>query len=301
MDHLIIIKWINDQVSDEEVAVFKTKIYELFPSWANKKIGVIQHPHYPNQYLIILDQLTEYIVGTVTNDEIRYEIKEGSYRDVFPNPLQVDQSFTKTLSNGKTIYLVFGKITGLHFLHWECCNAENTGSTYNDVIYKSEEEWQQSIELVKSKPEFHVYPKESVWGMLRYLFAADDMIDYRYEKWFLGEWKNYENLGLKSVQSFVQPSKWMMSFGELQTIEPFSDDELFTYKDFMNVIHFAPNVGFYCDHCRKYIPTQETYFAKTNRLLNLCKVCFETKVHNFEEEFETIRENNGLMNEIALL
>ena len=292
----IVLKWLENTVTDEEVSILKQKMYEIEPKWTGRPVGVICYPNETHQYIIFTEELKEYIV--YDTKEMQMNVVQGSYHAIFPDPTQILQSFVKQQYKG-SLYVIFGKITGLPFIHWEYKGNDDIGSIMNDCICKSEKDWTYCLEFVKSNNSFHsLLDKELEKDLLKYSFAADDIIDYRYAHWFLGKYDEYEKLGLNSIKQFDQQSLWMSNFGETVTIEPYTDSELLNYEDFVQIMTYAPHIGWYCDHCRKYILTQDAYFAKTNVNLNLCNICVDSKAHSFEEEFETISENSDIVRRI---
>lgn len=299
-----IINWKNNDITDEEVNILKTKVYELIPESKGNKICVI-NPNLSslnNPYFIITEISNKFIYCTIDNKDINFEVREGSYKDLIPNYLDVHQSFVKNLSIGK-LYLIFGKITGLHFLYWKFIpNNPNNCHQYSDRIFRNEENWLTAFNSIKINSSFEILSDhEKETEILKYCFAGDDIIEYRWAQWYKGKWVDYDKLGIKSVETHTQNSQWTSTFGELETIEPYDEEDLMTYDDFVNLIKFVPFHRFNCDHCRDQMDTNKTYFSKTNVELNLCKVCYDSKAHNFTDEFECINENNDIIEKVLAL
>jgi len=307
-----IINWNNDDITNEEVNILKAKVYELIPESKGKKICVINPnlSNLNNPYFIITEISNKFIYCTLNNKNISFDVREGSYKDLIPKYFDIKYSFVKNISCG-ILYLIFGKITGLHFLHWSFIPNNSTNwSQYGDQIFHNEDDWSKAVQFIKKNQSFEILSdSEKISKIIKYSFASDDIINYRKNQWYKGKWVDYDKLGIKSLETNTQYSQLTLTSGKLETIDPsdeedlmsFDEEDLMSYDDFINVIQYCPFHRFICDHCRMKIDTNKTYFAKTNIEKNLCKVCYDSKAHNFTDEFECVSENNDIIDKVLAL
>jgi len=171
-----------------------------------------------------------------------------------PDPLNIYKSYVKYFPEKKIyLYLVFGKITGLHFLYWQCAHENDGYCNYSEHIYRTEEDLNQSITLLESNDKFKPYDNLLAKSLMKYSFAYNDKIDYRWQQWYLGEWINYDKLGIASDCSHIQYSQWFNNLGKEENIDKFDPCELITIEYVVNLIEYFPHYHFTCDNCKDYI------------------------------------------------
>ena len=294
MNYSEIFKNWNGDITDESVNMVKRKVYELLPQWDGNKICVIPHKN-KNEYLISNNKYSdEYTVVFNTHTSL-FHVENKFFQKLLPDSFTIYKSFVniKTNNSSTCIHMIFGRITGFHYLYCGYLTNDNSCTTFHEWIYNSEKEWNSSIDLIELNNNFKVLNETLAKEIMEYAFCGFDKLDERHNEWYYnGKWKEYTELGINSDCEFDHVSGWSNSFGEIQKINKYTMDELFSLNKFICVLKYYPYHIFECDNCCDNMFTDKTYFCKNNVILNLCKDCYDKNEHKFmDEKFELINDN----------
>ena len=226
-------KWINNTITNDEVAIFKQKVYSLLPDWIDEKINVINAPDDINY--IIITQNGKNCIWLYNNNV--FEVKNESHIEFLPSCFVIEESYTTTVK-GYTITIAFAKYTGLAFLH---CKVTLDGRPNDDLWVDNEAFFKSNDCYNKSK----IYMNQlSSWSKttnnyddnIEHAFITDDKFYMRYNDWYdHNKYKEYEKLGIESDYSTTLESQWVNS-DEDTIIEKFDADELISFDDFTKLV-----------------------------------------------------------------
>jgi hypothetical protein len=211
-------KWVNNTITNEEVAIFKQKVYSLIPEWINDKINVIDAPDDINYIIITDDTHKQNCLWLYENDV--FDIKNKSHIEYLPSNFVIDECYTTKIIDN-TITISFAKITGLAFLY--CKIKPDVSDKYvsfsNEMFFKSND----------------CYEKSKNYDDMKYNFT-DDKFEIRYNDWYYNnKYKEYQKLGIESDYSTTIESQWVHDKNDT-IIEKFNVNELISYDDFINLV-----------------------------------------------------------------
>jgi hypothetical protein len=241
------------------------------------------------EYIIANNNCLNYsiIYNTNTNS---FTIKNIYYVYMLPDSTYIHKSFVIKENDVNISHVTFGRITGLHFVHI-LTKYTSTSISY-EFIYDSEDSWNKSIELIESTEIYEIYDNALANDMCSYIFCGDDKIDERRNYWYLGKWKEYTELGIKSDFDSVQASTWVKTFGIKYNIEKYEKYELLCFDEFKDIIQYYPFIDFTCDNCSKNINISETFFCINNAFNNLCIDCHTCGEHKFKNNIFKLIDND---------
>jgi len=211
----------NDSITDGHINTLKSNVYELIPEWTGNKLIVVPH-QINNEYLVSNYNCKQTIIYNIIHNTYKFENK--NFIDLLPDVQTVFSGFKQTELG---YYLIFGRITGLHFLYLKY------QSSVNECIYDSEESCIKSIKMIEENKTFEPIDNTLAKKLLKYSFAGDENIENRYDQWYSGKWKEYTALGIKSNS---QTSEWHNNLGQEVTIEKYAENELLSYEEFIKLI-----------------------------------------------------------------
>lgn len=226
-------KWVNNTISKSEVDIMKKRVFEVCPSWSfSSQINIIDNP---DNVSFIIISLNEYGVNRYDyillkpNDVFVVEV--GLYDRILPCSFVIEHLYVKN-TDGYSVHMVFGKHTGLSFMHY-AIGKENYGGLEDASIYASNDDYYKSIEFMKTQDDWINTPEtEDNCKNVKYLFTDDKFLE-REENWYLhNKYKEYEELGILSDYSVTIPSGWTVQTDD-EYIPLFGENELISYDLFL--------------------------------------------------------------------
>jgi hypothetical protein len=285
----IIINWNNKL--HENVDIIKSKAAKLIPKWDWDKNVLHVIPHVvADEYIISTCNFKckQCIIYNINTN--KFAVKNKNYRDLLPDPLVIHKSFVININNTNISYIIFGKITGLHFLH---CITMN--ETY-DHIYNSSDDWFKSIDHIESNKLYSACDNTLAKKKCYFIFSGDSIMGDRYQYWYFGKWKKHVDIEIKSNYDFEHDSEhmtqWCNKLGIIYYDKKYEKDELLNFDKFKDFIQYYPFNHFTCNNCSKIFCAHETYFHINNAFNNLCIDCYICGKYEFiDDKFKLIDDD----------
>lgn len=219
----------------------------------------------------------------------KFSLVNKDWEEYIPSAYETIKTFeTKSQFNDKMI-LVFFKYTGLYGAQLSRKNPSPGSSTSFFMWFKNDITLHQCIDYSLNS-NFTIIDNDIGDNETHYSFDSGKLQD-RIHRWHEGEWKYFNDLGIKSDSSYQE--EWTM--GSIM-----HDDEyqLTNYNEFIESVNKFREKEFTCDECNKesvysdfmhcldcikwYIDGNESYKYPIESAYNECYTCHKKTTHNHQ-------------------
>jgi len=275
--------------SDEDCDKIKNEIYKIIPEWINEKLHCVialdnNYVFYKNDYG------DDYCV--LFNIENNTFIKSDKHwKDHFPeNTIVIKTISTKSLF-GENMLLIFFKYTGIYGVELIKNHALSEYSSSSCTVWFENNKVQEECIKYYENSTQHIYnviSNEIGTKKIHYSFDTGKLMD-RYERWYDGEWKKMEELGILYDDHYEEhwDSNFVMHEYKFNTISCEKLIELFNgFKEnnyYCNICNdeYTYSKIYHCLACINYEITNNKYIS--TYAYNECEKCYkENKKHEHE-------------------